>query len=1035
MTTYTGSDGLTYDFTNNVLTISGSGASTSLQNGWLTVSGSSTSVDLRSMTALTTTGNVTSIGMNAAYNLTALVTVTIGDSVTTIGDYAFSGISTLKYVNLGAGVSDLEPDDVFRISGIEQFTVSSNNASYKAVNGVLFTKDGSTLLFYPRARADTSYTVPSGTTTIYRYSFYYVTNLQSISLPAGLTDIGVQAFLGSGLTSLVCPSSLLTIAGAAFSACQNMTSVTLNEGLTTIGANAFENCTSLTSVHIPSTVSTIGTSTHPTAFRRCTSVTQFSIAGGNLHYYVDSYGALYDHDLTTLIAYPLGRAGTSYVIPDTVTTIADLTFSGAQNLQTVHIPSGMTSIHGFRSCTSLVTVSVITPSSATSVASQAFYGCTSLKYITLPSSITSIGTDAFTDCTSLGLNDPITIPSSVTSIGARAFNRCTSLSSITIPASVTSIGANAFNGCTGLKELTMPVSLDPTPTSTTSGFTGCTNIQKVTLTVGSGTGITPSNYSGTPWYLSRANLTELIFSEGITSIGGTGSYAYEQLTALKSLIIPDSVTTIGSYSFYGCGFSALTIGSGVTTIKNQAFRGCASVKVLNFRCTASAGPNISFGTNCLQFKTSSPAMDVHVLSAQNWANGRLSSYGGNYVNFIYVADGGQCGDNAFWVYNSSDTSLHIIGSGDMYDYTNVSGTGTLPYKTQLQTATSFVIESGITNMGAAACSYSNTITSISLASTVKVIKSDAIDDLSSLTTLTFPEGVETLQWLCIGYCSALTSISIPSTVSEIAANFADSAMVYNLSTITVASGNTHYKSVNGVLYDYSLTTLVFCPPEHALLSSELPSTLLKIESGAIVRNSSLTSLTLPTGVTQIGDSFLAVCMSLTEVSLGKSLITLGAYAFSSCLDLTKIAFPSTLQSIDHTLCNSCSSLTTVVFKSTTTPQIGSDAFETGGSLDPTTIQVYSRDNWAEDALPEHPDQYTTLVFHELPPAFRTKVNGSWVIGTPKVKVGAYTNTELHAYTNTQLAQYTQDELSSKWVTAKAVYVKVNGMWKESERDI
>ena len=76
-----------------------------------------------------------------------------------------------------------------------------------------------------------------------------------------------------------------------------------------------------------------------------------------------------------------------------------------------------------------------------------------------------------------------------------------------------------------------------------------------------------------------------------------------------------------------------------------------------------------------------------------------------------------------------------------------------------------------------------------------------------------------------------------------------------------------------------------------------------------------------------------------------------------------------------------------------------------------------------------------MAFYDLPPAFRTKVNGSWVIGTPKVKVGAYTNTELHAFTNTQLAQYTQDELSSKWVTAKAVYVKVNGVWKESERDI
>ena len=105
MTTYTGSDGLTYDFTNNVLTISGSGASTSLNSGWLSVSGGGSNIDLRSATSLITTGNVTSIGDYAMGN-SSLVTVTLGDAMTTVGYYAFN-ILSLKNVHLGAGVTNL----------------------------------------------------------------------------------------------------------------------------------------------------------------------------------------------------------------------------------------------------------------------------------------------------------------------------------------------------------------------------------------------------------------------------------------------------------------------------------------------------------------------------------------------------------------------------------------------------------------------------------------------------------------------------------------------------------------------------------------------------------------------------------------------------------------------------------------------------------------------------------------------------------------------------------------------------------------
>lgn len=83
------------------------------------------------------------------------------------------------------------------------------------------------------------------------------------------------------------------------------------------------------------------------------------------------------------------------------------------------------------------------PQSVTSIANEAFQGCSMLESVSIPASVTSISRDTFSGCTSL---ESINIPASVTSIGNHAFYDCTSLVSITIPSSVTEIGGGAFGG-------------------------------------------------------------------------------------------------------------------------------------------------------------------------------------------------------------------------------------------------------------------------------------------------------------------------------------------------------------------------------------------------------------------------------------------------------------------------------------------------------------------------------------------------------------------------------------------------------------
>ena len=79
--------------------------------------------------------------------------------------------------------------------------------------------------------------------------------------------------------------------------------------------------------------------------------------------------------------------------------------------------------------------------SVTVIGDDAFFGCSSLRSITIPNSVTEIGSSAFYGCSSL---TEITIPNSVTSIGSYTFYGCRSLTEITIPNTVTSIGQDAF---------------------------------------------------------------------------------------------------------------------------------------------------------------------------------------------------------------------------------------------------------------------------------------------------------------------------------------------------------------------------------------------------------------------------------------------------------------------------------------------------------------------------------------------------------------------------------------------------------------
>ena len=124
---------------------------------------------------------------------TSITSVTISDSVTSIGDYAFSGCDGLTSVTIGNGVTSIGSD------------------AFRGCTGL------------------TSVTIPDSVTTIGERAFYYCTGLTSITIPDGVTSIGDYAFYDcSGLTSVTIPDSVTTIGERAFYYCTGLTEISWN---------------------------------------------------------------------------------------------------------------------------------------------------------------------------------------------------------------------------------------------------------------------------------------------------------------------------------------------------------------------------------------------------------------------------------------------------------------------------------------------------------------------------------------------------------------------------------------------------------------------------------------------------------------------------------------------------------------------------------------------------------------------------------------------------------------------------------------
>ncbi|MBR4752520.1 MAG: leucine-rich repeat protein [Thermoguttaceae bacterium] len=353
------------------------------------------------------------------------------------------GVSLLKTIVIPKSVKEIQGVRFFEACcSLEKIEVAEDNPYFRSIDGVLFSKDGKTLISVPAKLGKDVYVAPDGVETIGPFAFEYSpmsndSSLSSVVLPKSVKKIGNGAFYGcSSLTSIVLPEGVLEIGGSAFAYCKSLTTFAVPKSVKTIGDGAFMHCSSLKTFDVPETVEELGEG----AFTGCSSLTAINVDENNPNYRTID-GFLCTKDGKTLIGFPLGIDEDSLRIPEGVVRIGSSAFCGCASLKTVVLPDSVEEIgfNAFNFCAALETIKL--SKNIETIGHSAFANCASLKKIDLPESCSSLGSAVFMGCKSL---NSIVVPNGVKRIESFAFSNCDSLTLLELPESIEWIEYSAF---------------------------------------------------------------------------------------------------------------------------------------------------------------------------------------------------------------------------------------------------------------------------------------------------------------------------------------------------------------------------------------------------------------------------------------------------------------------------------------------------------------------------------------------------------------------------------------------------------------
>lgn len=216
------------------------------------------------LTQLTLPDTVTQIESGAFLRCQVLEKVNQPKALTACAENAFMGTKFAGF-SVSAAPDSGNTDWMFA-SNVTSFQLPAGNTDYMVKDGVLFSKDGKTLVRYPAGRTEHRYIVPAGTVRLAERAFEGAGELYWVDLPEGLTQIDAYAFQNCGkLSAIYLPDTVQTVGQGACKGCISMTLMKLSHNLRQLPTELFADCDSLTSVVIPEGVQSVA----PHTFARC----------------------------------------------------------------------------------------------------------------------------------------------------------------------------------------------------------------------------------------------------------------------------------------------------------------------------------------------------------------------------------------------------------------------------------------------------------------------------------------------------------------------------------------------------------------------------------------------------------------------------------------------------------------------------------------------------------------------------------------------------------------------------------------------
>lgn len=454
--------------------------------------------------------------------------------------------NTATSVEIPAGVTSI-PVGIFT-NRVKTITVSSENTALKAVDNVVYSADGKTLVYYLAGKDDTEFTIPEGVESIVGITNSF---LDVLTVSADVTNISANAFSGStGLQEV------------------NI----LSETPATIGENAFP---ASARINVPA-----GTAD---AYKSAWSAyAEVIFETGVVEKFVVVNGVLTEYNGTDA----------EVVLPDNVTSIAANVFRNHPEITKITLPAGLTTIPDYSFYESTSLTHVVFNSTNFADRSQAGRQPTEAQQLFPNMTTLEIGTDvtriprgmfAFTALTS------VVIPATVTTIDQYAFYNCESLTSVTLNEGLTTLGIGAFQNCAIGGTLTIPSTL------TSFGSNAfAANMQNQISLVYNVPDLQINTMSHQTGLFATANVASVQFGANVVAIP---AMMFNNNTALTSIVLPDTITKIGERAFMGCtNLESINIPDGVTEIPYATFKNCAKLTgTLTIGANITALGNEAFG--------------------------------------------------------------------------------------------------------------------------------------------------------------------------------------------------------------------------------------------------------------------------------------------------------------------------------------------------------------------------------------------------------------------------------------------------------